>query len=154
MIYSEEPVRRFLITAPASREAFGPLFQAMMAQSGGGHLWGVEDKGSNALIGRCGFYLWEGDLSPPEFAVLLTQTIWGRGLASEATRACLDFAFHEMGWTKVTAVARPANAAVRRLLKRAGFREDHETELRGGSALWFSALAGAGGFGGADGRDR
>ena len=139
-IWAEEPVRRFLITVPRAREDFEAMFGIMMAQSNEGHLWAVEDRRTGALLGRCGFYVWAPD-NPPEFAILLTETSWGQGLATEATRASLDFAFLRRRWRKVVAVARPANGAVRRVLGRAGFREERLDELRGAPALWFSAVA-------------
>jgi RimJ/RimL family protein N-acetyltransferase len=138
-IWAEEPVRRFLITVPHAREDFEAMFGIMLAQSEAGHLWAIEDRRTGALIGRCGFYVWAPD-DPPEFAILLAEASWGQGLATEATRAALDFAFRRRGWGKVVAVARPANGAVRKVLGRAGFREARLDELRGAPALWFSAV--------------
>jgi ribosomal-protein-alanine N-acetyltransferase len=139
-VWSEEPVRRFLITAPVVREDFDRVFQTMMDQSDEGRLWGIEEKATGSLLGRCGFYVWDQNPGAPEFAILLTEASWGRRLATEATEACLNFGFRRMGWTRVIAVARPENAPVRRLLKRAGFQEDREVEIRGAPALWLSAV--------------
>ena len=54
-IWSEEPVRRFLITVPRGPEDFAAMFRTMMAQSASGHLWAIEDRTAARLLGRCGF---------------------------------------------------------------------------------------------------
>lgn len=48
----------------------------------------------------------------------------GRGYATEAVRALLEWGFRHLGLHRVTAFADAANAASRRVLEKAGFREE------------------------------
>jgi RimJ/RimL family protein N-acetyltransferase len=48
---------------------------------------------------------------------------WGNGYATELTQFCLALARNQLGARLVRAFAHPDNAASRRVLKKAGFRE-------------------------------
>lgn len=47
---------------------------------------------------------------------------WGRGLATEAAGAVVDFAFRETGLHRVLAIARPENRASTRIMEKLGMR--------------------------------
>jgi RimJ/RimL family protein N-acetyltransferase len=51
---------------------------------------------------------------------------WGRGLAQEAGRAVIAFAFEQLGASALFAGHHPANAASSRVLTKLGFRFTHE----------------------------
>jgi RimJ/RimL family protein N-acetyltransferase len=55
-----------------------------------------------------------------EIACLLAPAAWGRGIAGEAGRAVVDYAFGALGAGKVFARADAANAASRRAMEKAG----------------------------------
>ena len=73
--------------------------------------WGVEEKASARLIGRAGFldypYEWPG----PELGWTLLPEFWGKGYASEAGRAALDWGFETLGAARVLSMIQPANDA-------------------------------------------
>src|SRR5207244_11159540 len=54
----------------------------------------------------------------------LARSSWGRGYATEAARACLDFAFRSLGLSEVVAFTVPANARSRAVMERLGMRHD------------------------------
>jgi len=54
----------------------------------------------------------------------LARSSWGRGYATEAARACLDFAFRNLGLSEVVAFTVPANARSRAVMERLGMRHD------------------------------
>jgi [ribosomal protein S5]-alanine N-acetyltransferase len=61
-----------------------------------------------------------------EMGFHLRPGYWGRGLAEEAGRAIIGFAFEGLGVKGLFAGHHPANAASRRVLEKLGFRFTHE----------------------------
>ncbi|WP_316787572.1 GNAT family N-acetyltransferase [Thermoleptolyngbya oregonensis] len=64
-----------------------------------------------------------GDLdSTPEIEVgyVLDCPFWGRGLATEAARASLQFGFDTLGLERIVAIARPENHASQRVMQKLG----------------------------------
>jgi len=61
-----------------------------------------------------------------EMGFHLLPAFWGRGLAEEAGRAIIVFAFETLGAAAVFAGHHPANAASRRVLEKLGLRFTHE----------------------------
>jgi len=72
------------------------------------------------LIGACGLELLrEG---PPEIGYWLGVPHWGRGYATEAVRALVDYAFDDCDQEALQAGARVTNPASRRVLEKCGFQ--------------------------------
>jgi ribosomal-protein-alanine N-acetyltransferase len=61
-----------------------------------------------------------------EMGAHLRPEYWGQGLAQEAGRAVITFAFETLGAKALFAGHHPANAASRRLIEKLGFRFTHE----------------------------
>ncbi len=73
----------------------------------------------DALIGGCGVDPREGG---PELGYWLGTAYWGRGYATEAVRAVVDYAFGELGRDTLAAGARVSNPASRRVLEKCAFQ--------------------------------
>ena len=58
----------------------------------------------------------------PELGYRLRRSAWGRGLASEGSRALIDLAFTRLDARRVWATAMVVNAASRRVMEKAGMR--------------------------------
>jgi RimJ/RimL family protein N-acetyltransferase len=71
------------------------------------------------LIGGCGIEPREGGV---ELGYWLAAAYWGRGYATEAARAAIDFAFAELAHDTLQAGARVSNPASRRVLEKCGFQ--------------------------------
>lgn len=54
----------------------------------------------------------------------LARPAWGRGYATEAARACLEFGFRHLDLPEIVAFTVPANARSRALMHRLGMRHD------------------------------
>jgi RimJ/RimL family protein N-acetyltransferase len=83
--------------------------------------WAVVHKESGRLVGYCGF----STLMPAagvELAYMLARPFWGLGLAAEAARACLRYAFEELRLPAVSAITRPGNLRSRRVMESLGMR--------------------------------
>ncbi len=61
-----------------------------------------------------------------EMGVHLRPDNWGQGLAQEAGRAVIAFAFESLGVKALFAGHHPANAGSRKLIEKLGFRFTHE----------------------------
>ena len=91
--------------------------------------WGITERSGGALIGTCTLYRWDRTHARAEIGYALRRDRWGRGLATEAVRAVLDFAFERMRLHRVGADTDPRNAASGRVLERLGFeREGRQRE--------------------------
>ena len=95
--------------------------------------WAIADAETDALVGTVTLYAWDRTHRRAEIGFLLGRAHWGRGLASEAVRAVLAFAFAEMGLHRVEADVDPQNGASLALLARLGFREEGRLAER-----WFT----------------
>jgi ribosomal-protein-alanine N-acetyltransferase len=84
-------------------------------------LYGVRMRGSEDLLGFCGFVRLEG-MEEPELWYELTQKVWGRGLATEAARVCVRYALEEAGMERVIACADTPNTASLRVIEKLGMR--------------------------------
>lgn len=86
-------------------------------------------------IGSCGVRLKDCEAGRAELGLELAPEHWGRGFASEAARAILEFGFRDLGVQEIRGVTITENARVQRLVERLGFTK---VEARPG-ADWMSA---------------
>src|SRR5690349_5544655 len=70
--------------------------------------WAVISKESGDLMACAGFKSYEG---LAELFYLLDEPYWGKGLATEIARACLEFGFKDRSFNKIVAFTRPQNTA-------------------------------------------
>ena len=85
--------------------------------------WAVEAPGVAPLVGIVGLGIPDYDLpfNPcVEMGWRLAAEFWGRGYATEAARAALDFAFCELRLPEVVAFTVPANVRSRAVMERLG----------------------------------
>jgi RimJ/RimL family protein N-acetyltransferase len=75
--------------------------------------WALFDWKTNEFVGFCGFRSEEGQ---PELICMLHEKFWFKGLATEATAACLSYGFDALGFTEVKAFTRPMHTRARKVL--------------------------------------
>jgi RimJ/RimL family protein N-acetyltransferase len=66
-----------------------------------------------------------------EVGYTIDKKFWGKGIATECTRACLDFGFNKIGLKKVIALTHQANTGSIRVLEKAGMKFEIKTENMG-----------------------
>ncbi|HVZ50750.1 MAG TPA: GNAT family N-acetyltransferase [Pseudolabrys sp.] len=71
------------------------------------------------IIGACGIVNQE---QPGELGYWLGVPYWGKGFATEALHAVIDYAFTDLGHDALQAGARVTNPASRRVLEKCGFQ--------------------------------
>jgi len=99
-------------------------------------MWGVEELATGRLAGRVGFHCPEGW---PEFELGWTigREFWGRGYATEAARAALEYAFTAMDREHVISLIDPANIASIRVAEHLGQTVEGEVEIGGHRLLQY-----------------
>ena len=74
----------------------------------------------DTIIGACGMVTTAEPM--PELGYWLGVEHWGKGYATEALHAVVDYAFTDLGHTALQAGARVTNPASRRVLEKCGFQ--------------------------------
>lgn len=94
-------------------------------------LWIVETH-DGRFVGDCGL-TWQpvGEHRVLEVGYHTSPELQGHGYASEAARACIDFAIGATGESHIVAIINPANAPSRRVAEKLGMRVEQETEAHG-----------------------
>ncbi len=83
--------------------------------------WALAEKESGKIIGSCGFALLNN--GEVELGYLLARDYWGRGLATEAAKACAKYGFEKLGFENVVALTDIDHAETHGVLKKVGFKK-------------------------------
>ena len=115
----------------ASRFIGGPqprsvAWRGFMSVAGAWHLTGcsmfsVVEKASGRWIGRVGPWQPEG-WPGPEVGWAIVRDCWGRGYATEAATAAIDWAFAALGWGEVIHTINPENVLSQSVARKLGAR--------------------------------
>ena len=129
---ADPEVMRFLGGKPLPR---AEAWRNMAMLLGHWHLrgygfWAVEEKASGDLVGRVG--CWQPEGWPGlEVGWTLRRRSWGRGYATEAARASINYAFDELGQMRVISLIDPNNVNSIRVAERLGEKPEGEWEIAG-----------------------
>jgi ribosomal-protein-alanine N-acetyltransferase len=133
-LYADPEVTRFIGSGhPQDRDQVQRRLERMMRhwQEHGFGMWALIHKAEDRFVGRCGVgYLHNrGDA---ELAYTLARRFWGQGLATEAVRRVLQYAFEVLQLPRVVGAALIENVASQKVMLRAGMvfveciRYDHK----------------------------
>lgn len=127
-LYSDKDVMRFLPgeysrdVAERHVSAFAEVFDER-----GYTLWAVNSNETGKLVGRVGLWPLNGT-EEIELGYVIARAYWGKGIATEASKACLEYGFKELEMPFVAAITVSENHASLRVMEKLGFRfirEDH-----------------------------
>ncbi|NOT59455.1 MAG: GNAT family N-acetyltransferase [Acidobacteria bacterium] len=91
-------------------------------------LWAVIRKADEQFVGDCGLTIQDVDgVAELEVGYHFNQHYWGQGYATEAARACMDYAFQQLGRERIISLIRPENMPSRRIAERNGMTVEKET---------------------------
>lgn len=112
-----------------TREQSDGFVDRIQAQFGerGFSLWAIEVPGVAAFVGFTGLLVprFEAHFTPAvEIGWRLAAEHWGRGYATEAARAAVEFAFGPAGLDALVSFTTPANVRSRRVMERIGMTHD------------------------------
>lgn len=90
-------------------------------------LWILRDRPHGMVIGRAVLrHLQIEGVDEVEVGYGFMPEYWGRGLATEITRACLEIAGGELGLTSVVGITLPSNTTSQRVMQKAGLVYERE----------------------------
>ena len=96
-------------------------------------LWAVEVAGETALAGFVGLICQQNSELPFAPAVevgwRLAQSAWGRGIATEAASASLDFGFDTLGLDEIVSFTTAENRRSRAVMERLGMRQEPDEDF-------------------------
>jgi len=118
---ADPDVVRFLPGPPRSREQSARTLGFFMEhqERHGFSAWAMEERDSGRVLGWCGLAEFE-QTGEVELLYCLAREAWGRGLATEAARACVACARDSLGLPRLIAAAVPGNSASRAVLEKSG----------------------------------
>lgn len=120
---ADPEVRRWVGGHPRSREAAEEKFRRTFLKPRQNRLgmWATVFKPEGRYIGYCGVYPGHG---PGEgtLGYYLARDYWGRGLATEAARAFVDFGFRELDLVRIVSSVQVGNDVSKHILEKLGFR--------------------------------
>lgn len=86
-------------------------------------LWVVEQRHRPGMIGWCGMQPGPTPIEPDiEIGWTLHPALWGQGLATEAARACLDWAWSNTPLPRIAAITSMGNSRSRNVMLRLGMQ--------------------------------
>ncbi len=88
--------------------------------------WPIHLLSDDEHVGCCGLRPYKLEDGIPELGFHLRPKYWGKGLAPEAARAVIDFAFETIGAKGLSAGHHPKNVASKKVLEKLGFRYTHD----------------------------
>ncbi|MEA2646890.1 MAG: hypothetical protein QOE92_1973 [Chloroflexota bacterium] len=84
--------------------------------------WMLESRADGSFIGYCGLHYLDDRPGDIEVGYALVPAAWGRGYATEAAAAAVDWGFRALGLERIVAVAFPENRASQQVMKKLGMR--------------------------------
>jgi RimJ/RimL family protein N-acetyltransferase len=103
--------------------------------------WALILKPDNKLGGHSGLARREIDgVREIEVGYVLARHTQGQGIATEAVRACMNYAFTTLGEERVVALIHPENLASRHVAERNGMAVEKEIDFQGLPHLVYVAL--------------
>ena len=123
-VYCNPNITKYIPDAPRSREDAQLELEWHMH----GHprhpelgLWATVYKETGKFIGRCGLLPWEiNNKLEIEVAYLLDRNFWHQGLATEAAKGILTYAFNNLYLHRIICLMHPDNIASQKVAERIG----------------------------------
>ena len=128
-LLSDSEVMRFSLNGPYSEQKTNDFIKHCIQQTEKKlpSLLAVIDIETDLLIGFCGFYeqIING-IQEIELGYRLLKEYWGRGLATEAAMAMKNYAFKEMGLTRLISIIEKENVGSIKVAEKIGLRLEKE----------------------------
>lgn len=86
--------------------------------------WGIIDRASGRLIGTIGYMAYSEDNASVEIGYSLAKWMWGKGIATEALRAVIDYTFDTMDVNRIEAQHELDNPASGRVMKKCAMTKE------------------------------
>jgi ribosomal-protein-alanine N-acetyltransferase len=86
--------------------------------------WAIGLKSNGRIIGTGGFNYWNKEQKRTEISYDIAHDYWGKGYATAAVKAMVDFAFSKMKINRIQATVAIHNIASIKVLEKSGFKKE------------------------------
>ncbi|MCJ8281412.1 MAG: GNAT family N-acetyltransferase [Rivularia sp. ALOHA_DT_140] len=102
-------------------------------------VWAIVEKASRKLIGHCGLNCLPNS---PDIEIIyrLDQNYWNQGIATEATKAAINYGLNSAKLYKIVAIAVPQHIASRRVMEKAGLKYEKNAHYYKIDVVYYSIL--------------
>ncbi len=123
---SDEEVTKYLGIAPEkvsaerkkAKKGFSTFNKTLL-------LFHITEKGSDKVIGWCGFHTWYRDHDRAEIGYVLSDDAYkAKGIMTEALREVIKYGFEQMGLKRIEAFIGPNNTPSLKLIEKFGFQKE------------------------------
>ncbi|KYG91102.1 alanine acetyltransferase [[Bacillus] sp. KCTC 13219] len=83
--------------------------------------WGITLKEQGVVIGSCGFHNIVSQHFRTEIGFELSKEQWGKGIATEAVKAIINYGFENMHFQRIEALIEPPNLLSQKLVEKMSF---------------------------------
>jgi [ribosomal protein S5]-alanine N-acetyltransferase len=120
-VFSDPLVMQYIVGGACVLDASRAKLASYIAhqETHGFSKWAVLERVNGAVIGDCGLKVLE-DGPDVELGFHVARQYWGRGYATEAASACLNWGFENLDRNRIVAIVDPRNAASVRVLEKIG----------------------------------
>jgi RimJ/RimL family protein N-acetyltransferase len=104
-------------------------------------MWAVEELASGRFVGRVGLVQhddWTASAHDAEIGWVFSPAVWGRGYATEAARAALDWARQRQDLQTIISITRPDNLRSRRVMEKLGLTYRGSATWHGFDQVWYA----------------
>ena len=132
-IYQNEGVLRYFPTTtppPLEKVQHFIVSQQRHWEEHGFGNWSIHPQGGHQIIGWAGLQFLP-ELNETEVGYLLDKPFWGKGYATEAARASIQFGFEQCNLDHIIALVHPDNVASRRVIEKCGMTHVETIQLWG-----------------------
>jgi RimJ/RimL family protein N-acetyltransferase len=146
-LWNDPEVARFIGGVPSTREQ---SWSRLLRYKGSWHFlgfgfWAIEDRTSGSFIGEAGFLEARRDIRPSiegmlETGWVLDPIAHGKGYATEALKAMIEWGVSHFPSRKLTCIIAPGNGASRRVAIKLGFEEVARTTYLGSDVALFELI--------------
>lgn len=137
-MWGDPEVVRFTTVRPLTIEESWAKFtrQAGFWALNGYGFWALEEKSSGRFVGEAGPADFKRDLEPslegkPEFGWGLVRSAQGKGYATEAMRAGLEWGRNNLSATRYSCIIDPGNTPSMRVAEKCGFNKVADAAYKG-----------------------
>ena len=95
-----------------------------MEEDQSGARFAIEARGNSAFVGWCATFGWNPVHRSLGIGYCFDEAVWGKGYATEAVRAMLQWAYGALDLNRVEAELDTRNAASARVLEKLGFQQE------------------------------
>ncbi|WP_143305663.1 GNAT family N-acetyltransferase [Chitinophaga vietnamensis] len=120
-LFEDEDVTRYL--PYRSPEQYVELFHQSLEDYRNGPFsrWAIFDAVNNTFAGMCLARHFADVPTQIEIGYILSKAYWGKGLATEVSKALVHYCFSRSDTNEVVAVTAPGNTGSQKVLEKAGF---------------------------------